>query len=219
MASTERPQSKRRLALDLCRKLLDLLDTDKGSTSSALQLLSRIAQLSGDKVLVKRVNHELDGFFLIGSSRENTREGVREYAAQSKDPKSIDIEKTVDLILKDFPSYRRLSLKMDYSSSFKSVYMTEPIAKYEELLDQVRRDKKTQYTYSVDNDSVVFSAAELNRLVGGARRWVYQQTAELAERLEFGEIPVAALETTFEFVDTQLFELMPDAAERLITAY
>ena len=200
------------------------VDTGKILPSGALQLLLRISKLVSDQEITKRVQRELDGFELFGASPEDTRKQLKRIATEKKsfgkvDLGKINIDKAVDALYKDFPDYRVLAFKQEYVSSFKECYMTDSITKYEELLERIRRDSKTRYTYSVEDDTVVLSAAELNKLVGGARRWVYQQAADLAERLEFGEIPASALETTFEFVDTQLFELVPDAAERLIVAY
>ena|SRR5215203_3140802 len=76
MVNIGRPQSKRRLALELCRKLLNLLDAEKVSTSGALRSLSRISQLNGDKELVESIDKELDSFSLVGSSHEDTRTGA-----------------------------------------------------------------------------------------------------------------------------------------------
>jgi DNA uptake protein ComE-like DNA-binding protein len=217
--SNKRQQSKRELVLDLCHKLLNDLDAVKVPASAALLRLSRIAQLSGDSEAHKRAKHELDGFPVHGESPDDLRRQLREFKDARKKFSAEEIERIIQQQWQGFPLYRQLSFARDFGRGFKKLYMSEPISKYEELLDRIRRDTKTRYTYATGGESVQLSAAELNKLVAGAKRWAYEQVSAIQERLEFGQIPINALETTFEFVDAQLFELIPEAAERLLVAY
>jgi len=212
-------QSKRELALDLCHKLLNDLDGAKISTSVALLRLSRIVQLTGDKEIRDRAKYELDGFAVLGTSPENLRQQLQAFRDDRMKLSKDKIDAVVKAQWENFPLYRRLSFKCEHVPGFKTIYMTEQIAKYEELLAGIRKDTKTRHTYATEGETVVLSAAELNRLISGAQRWVYDQVSAIQERLEFGQIPSNAIETTFQFVDTQLFELVPEAAERLLVAY
>lgn len=216
--SSPRQQSKRELALDLCHKLLDDLDAEKISASASLLRLTRIAQLSGDSEVLKHAKSELDGFAVIGESPDDMKRQLRDYKGKEKFT-SEEIDKALKSVWGEFPDYRRLSFAREYGSGFKTVYLNDGIAKYEELLERIRKDTKTRYTFSSGDETVYLTAAELNKLVAGVKRWVYDQVSSIQERLEFGQIPLRAIENTFEFVDTQLFDLIPDAAERLLVAY
>ena len=213
------PQSKRELALDLCYKLLNDLDAERISASAALQRLRRIGQLTGDSDVAERAKCELDGFTVVGESPEDMRRQLTAYRRGKEKFSAEQIEDIVKEHWKIVPTYRQPSFRRDSGVGFKRLYLTESISKYEELLDRIRKDTKSRYTFSAENETVVSSAAELNKLVAGAQRWVYEQVSSIQERLEFGQIPLNALETTFQFVDTQLFELIPEAAERLLVAY
>lgn len=213
--SADPSKSKRRLALELCHKLLNDLGEEKISASASLLRFLRIAQLTGDKALAERIKSELDGFSYV--EPDHLRRIYEKVAATREEP--IDIEKIVRENEAKFPNYRILSFANEYGGGFERVHMTETVSKYEELLERIRKDSKTRYTLSHDGNTLILSAAELNRLVSGCRRWVFEHTSGLSERLEFGQIPLAAMESTFEFVDAQLFDLIPEAAERLLVAY
>lgn len=215
--SSEPSKSKRRLALELCHKLLNDIGEEKISASTSLLRFLRIAQLIGEDKLSERIKNELDGFPYMGSA-DDLKRFYTKIVAKMPNKDSIDIDKVVKQQRAKFPSYRVLSFSREYGG-FKTVYMTDPVMKYEELLERIRKDTKTRYTLSDDDEVLNLSAAELNKLVSGAKRWVFEKASNVSERLEFGQIPMAALETTFEFVDTQLFELIPEAAERLLVAY
>lgn len=208
-------KSKRRLALELCHKLLNDLGEEKISASASLLRFLRITQLTNDEALSERIKNELDGFSHVEPDR--LRRIYAEAAKLSKKP--VDIEKIVRESEAKFPKYRVLSFSTGYGDGFKTVHMTEAVSKYEELLERIRKDSKTSYRLASGGSNLILSAAELNRLVSGCKRWVFERTSSLSERLEFGQIPLAAMESTFEFVDAQLFDLIPEAAERLLVAY
>lgn len=219
MAESQLPRSKRQMALELTRRLLTDIDNEKIVASTAVQRLARIAHLIGDKAVEVRCRSELDGYPSFGSTVAEAKKSVRTLIKNGQLKNDVDIESTAKNLLAMLPDYRRASLSYDFGHGFKSVELTDPVAKYEELLERIRKDTKTRYKLSDGGVTVNWSAAELSRLVFGVRRWAYEEAYRIEELLEFGQIPARAIETTFEFVDAQLLAIVPKAAERLITAY
>lgn len=219
MTSFETSKSKRQRALNICTNLLDDLDRERLAASTAVQRLYRIAHLINDDAIAEEARRQLDGYPMLGDTLAEVKRELKKRIEDGRLDENIDIEATANANLSTLPQYRTLHLKTTYGTGFKKVRMSESISKYEELLDRIRKDTKAQYTYHDDGVKVDLSAAELNKLVFGVKRWVYSEASKIEELLEFGQIPAAAMERTFEFVDAQMLELVPSAAERLMVAY
>ena len=218
--------SRRQRALELCRELLNDLDREKIGAVTAVRRLNRIAQLIDDEEVLERTDQELDGYSgIIAATVEEAIDRIEQLKSDGEIPPNLDAEKAARDAFSKFPRYRILSLAVhsDYSylqSSFRTVSITGSLSEYEELLAQVRRQPRVNFTMQLpDGTSVRFSASELNGLISGTLRWVDQEVSRIESTLEFGAIPQGILDNTFKFVDDALFRLVPQAAERLTVAY
>jgi competence ComEA-like helix-hairpin-helix protein len=174
----------------------------------------------GDTKLSKWVSWEHEGYPDRWSAFEEAKRELKKLIELGQLEDNVDTDATAKANVKvPLPRHRELTLTYTHSSGFKTVRMTGSVSKYEELLERVRKNTGTQYTYSDEGALVNLSAAELNKLVAGVRIQVYREASRIDELLEFGQIPATAIESTFQFVDSQLLGLIPSAAERLIVAY
>jgi len=211
--------TQRSRALELCNELLADLDRERVSVSMAIQRLDRIADLVQDKKVIERVRWELDGFGLLAASDDVLVDTVTYWIQDGKLSPDTDAVNAAKEMKANFPSYRKLSLSDEWGLTFEVIDMGETIAFYEELVRDMRASKGRKYTLSYRGKTYYWNLSQLSKLLFGAQRWVYSTVARIQYEIEFGQIPVRAIEKTFEFVDDQLFRLVPAAAERLLVAY
>lgn len=216
MVST--PRSKQEHALELVGELLDDLDSEKVRTSTALQRLKRIAKLVTDTKLLGWIAAEESGYPIHVTSYAEAERAIADHLKAEKPDKKTVAELTKK-VYRPLPEHRVGWFSGEHGSGGRTVALGGPLGEYEALLESIRREPKTRFTFVHEGQTLIWSAIRLQRLVEGVRSRIYDEATRLQELLLFGQIPANAIDRTFTFVDAELFRMMPATAERLTTAY
>lgn len=204
-------REKESLALSITEEALRGLESSKGSITSAVQKLSRAANILDDKDLQTWCTLQLGDRNLLLPLKEYVDAYVEDQEEKTKASKKALAEalaniKSSGLVFDVHYDNISLSLLANESTAYeKGIAFAE--SKYSDLVRSRRGNDGTYYkTGLIESLSYI-------------RKVAHEKATDLQHKLSFTSIASSAFEVIRESVDDRLLDISPDLAERLMHVF